>query len=149
DGAARSDRPASLTAGIFGAWQSHLAALERSLASQDHLYVVEDDALLSPALAELPALVEAMDTATRGDWDLLYLDATVVEVEDMCSLFEWTERARRDGRIGFLRVPSRFTLYGMLSYVVNARRKQSVLAFLRENFGRGKPIDTITAHGIN
>jgi hypothetical protein len=126
-----------------------LSALESSIEDEDHLYVVEDDALLSDSLADLPFIVEAVDSASEGNWDLLYLDATVVEVEDMCSLFEWTENARRDERLGFVRVPSQFTLYGTLSYVVNARRKRSVFRFLQENLARGKPIDSVTAHGIH
>jgi hypothetical protein len=149
DGATRKERPPKLTAAQYGVWLSHLAAIESSLASPDHLYVLEDDALLSEALVQLPDLVDAVERASGGDWDLLYLDATVVEVEDMCSLFEWTERARRDGQIGFVRVPGKFTLYGLLSYVVNAERKKSVLRFLQESAGRGKPIDSITAHGVN
>ena len=54
DGSARKDLPAHLTAAQYGCWLSHLAALENSLASEEHLYVLEDDALLSAALADLP-----------------------------------------------------------------------------------------------
>lgn len=148
DGSERKDRPPSLTPSQHGCWLSHLSAIESSIENDDHLYVVEDDALLSDALVDLPSMVEAVESASGGDWDLLYLDATVVEVEDMCSMFEWTERARRDQQLGFVRVPSHFTLYGLLSYVVNSRRKRSLAGFLREHLGRGKPIDSITAHGI-
>lgn len=148
DGLERKERPAKLTPSQYGCWLSHLSAIESSIEDDDHLYVVEDDALLSGALADLPSIVEAVDAASSGDWDLLYLDATVVEVEDMCSMFEWTENARRDQRLGFVRVPSNFTLYGLLSYVVNSRRKRSIFRFLQENFERGKPIDSITAYGI-
>jgi hypothetical protein len=149
DGLERKERPAKLTPSQYGCWLSHLSAIESSIEDDDHLYVLEDDALLSDALVDLPSIVEAVDAASSGDWDLLYLDATVVEVEDMCSMFEWAENARRDQQLGFVRVPSTFTLYGLLSYVVNSRRKRSVSRFLRDNFERGKPIDSITAHGIH
>jgi hypothetical protein len=148
DGSAQKERPPNLTPSQHGCWLSHLSAIENSIENDDHLYVVEDDALLSDGLVDLPSVVQAIESASAGDWDLLYLDATVVEVEDMCSMFEWTERARRDQQLGFVRVPRSFTLYGLLSYVVNARRKRSVCHFLREHIGRGKPIDSITAHGI-
>lgn len=149
DGSGRKDRPLNLTPSQHGCWLSHLSAIENSIENDDHLYVVEDDALLSDALVDLPSMVEAVDSASGGDWDLLYLDATVIEVDDMCSMFEWTERARRDQKLGFVRVPSNFTLYGLLSYVVNSRRKRSLAGFLRQHIGAGKPIDSITAHGIH
>jgi len=149
DGLQQKDLPAKLTPSQYGCWLSHLCAIESSIENDDHLYVVEDDVVLSDALVDLPSMVEAVESASGGDWDLLYLDATVVEVEDMCSMFEWTERARRDQQLGFVRVPANFTLYGLLSYVVNSRRKQSLARFLREHIGRGKPIDSITAHGIH
>jgi hypothetical protein len=149
DGSERKERPATLSSSQYGCWLSHLRAIESSVEDDDHLYVLEDDALLSEALADLPSIVEAVDSSSKGEWDLLYLDATVVEVEDMCSMFEWTENARRDQQLGFVRVPSKFTLYGLLSYVVNSRRKRSVSRFLREHLERGKPIDSITAHGIH
>jgi hypothetical protein len=149
DGLQQKDLPAKLTPSQYGCWLSHLCAIESSIEDDGHLYVVEDDALLSEALVDLPSIIDAVDSSSNGDWDLLYLDATVVEVEDMCAMFEWTERARRDQHLGFVRVPSNFTLYGLLSYVVNSRRKRSVCRFLREHIERGKPIDSITAQGIH
>jgi hypothetical protein len=89
DGLERKERPAKLTPSRYGCWLSHLSAIESSIEDDDHLYVLEDDAL------------------------------------------------------------STFTLYGLLSYVVNSRRKRSGSRFLRDNFERGKPIDSITAHGIH
>jgi hypothetical protein len=108
DGVKQTDRPPKLTPSQHGCWLSHLSAIESAIENDDHLYVVEDDVVLSDALVDLPSMVEAVESASGGDWDLLYLDATVVEVEDMCSMFEWTE-----------------------------------------HIGRGKPIDSITAHGIH
>lgn len=145
DGAKAAGRPQALRPGQFGCWLSHLAALERSLGSGAHLHVVEDDALISPKLAALPELLGALASA---DWDLLYLDATLVEIADMYRMFDWVRESREKGVVQVCKVPAHFTVYGTHSYVVNGERKARVREYLAARLDSGYPIDNVLAQGI-
>jgi GR25 family glycosyltransferase involved in LPS biosynthesis len=148
DGALRPDVPAALTPGEHGVWLSHTEVLERSLARDEHLHVMEDDVALSKAVALLPDLIGLVEGNTGGDWDLLYLDATLVEIEDMCRMFEWTRSSKKDGNVNVCSLPADFTVYGAHSYVVNRARRGKLLDFLRRNAGSGKPFDDVLAAGV-
>ena len=148
DGHARGDCPDGLRPAQYGCWLSHLQALERFAASGEHLHVMEDDALLSSALLALPGVIEALEAGSKGDWDLLYLDATLVEVLDMYQMFEWTQVSREKMAVHVHRIPPEFTVYGTHSYIVNGRRKQQLLGFLRRHLASLKPIDNVMAYGI-
>jgi hypothetical protein len=148
DGSRQTGRPDNLRAGQYGCWLSHLAALERSMPSGRHLHVMEDDALLSRKLAVLPEALEALDSDPGASWDVLYLDATLVELADMHRMFEWVQQARPKGLVNLYRIPAEFTVYGALSYVVNAARKKYLHDFLSANLRAGVPIDDVFAAGI-
>ena len=148
DGSTRSDRPAGLNPGQHGCWLSHLLAIERSLQRSAHLHVVEDDALLGAALPILPDVVNSLDSGSGGEWEILYLDATLIEPMDMCHVFGWAKTARRDGTVRVRALPREFTVYGTHSYVVNSARKAAVLDFLKKHLASGRPIDNVLAHGI-
>jgi hypothetical protein len=109
---------------------------------------MEDDALISSALPILPQVVESLDSGSGGEWDLLYLDATLIEAADMCHVFGWAKTARDDGTVRVRALPKEFTVYGTHSYVVNAGRKAFVLDFLKRHLASGSPLDNVTAHGI-
>ena len=148
DGKARSDRPDRLKPGEYGCWLSPLGVLDASIPDGAHLHVMEDDARLSKAMALLPDLVRLLDANTGGEWDLLYLDATIVELEDMCRLFAWSRSARENGAVNLCKIPGDFTVYGTHSYIVNARRKRTLRDFLARNLRAGKPLDNVLAAGI-
>jgi GR25 family glycosyltransferase involved in LPS biosynthesis len=146
DGRLQSGCPDGLLPGQYGCWLSHLGTLERSLRSNRHLHVIEDDALLSRKLAILPGTVEALDLGST--WDILYLDATLVELADMYRMFDWVQQARPKGLVHLRGIPTEFTVYGTHSYVVNSSRKKYVHDFLRSHLDAGVPIDNVFASGI-
>lgn len=146
DGRQRTDCPPGLSPPQHGCWLSHVEALRRFGATGQHLHIMEDDALLSPALAALPDIVQAAERG--GDWDILYLDATLVEIADMVQVFEWARAARAKATVQVHPIPREFTVYGTHAYVVNGRRKSHVLDFVTRHMGRGKPYDNVLAHGI-
>lgn len=148
DGSRQPGRPENLRPGQYGCWLSHLGALERSVPNRHHLHVMEDDALLSRKLAVLPEAVAALASDLGAGWDILYLDATLVEIADMYQVFEWVQQARRKGLVDLHRVPAEFTVYGALSYVVNSSRKEYVHDLLRSYLHAGAPIDNVFAAGI-
>jgi GR25 family glycosyltransferase involved in LPS biosynthesis len=148
DGRHQPSCPAGLTAGQYGCWLSHLKALEQSVGDEAHLHIMEDDALLSSALPILPGVVQSLDSGAAGAWDILFLDATLLEALDMCQVFGWAKTARQDGAVRVRAVPKEFTLYGLHSYVVNATRKAFVHEFLARHMAAGRPIDNVTAYGI-
>jgi hypothetical protein len=148
DGQRQPARPAALSAGQYGCWLSHLKALEQSLDHEHHIHIMEDDALLSSALPILPDVVHSLDSGSAGEWDILYLDATLIEAADMCHVFGWAKTARDDGAVRVRAVPGEFTVYGTHSYVVNAGRKAFVLDFLKRYAASGSALDNVAAYGI-
>jgi hypothetical protein len=148
DGQQQGARPSQLSAGQYGCWLSHLKALEQSVGHDHHLHIMEDDALISTALPILPDVVHALDSGSAGEWDILYLDATLLEALDMCHVFGWAKTARDDGTVRVRAVPKEFTVYGTHSYVINSTRKAFVLDFLKRHMTQGRPIDNVTAYGI-
>jgi Glycosyltransferase family 25 (LPS biosynthesis protein) len=146
DGSRQAGCPEGLLPGQYGCWLSHLRTIERSLPSDRHLHVIEDDALLGRKLADLPETLAALDL--RSSWDILYLDATLVELPDMYRMFDWVQQARPKGLVHLHAVPSEFTVYGTHSYVVNCSRKKQVHDFLRSYLDAGVPIDDVLASGI-
>lgn len=148
DGSQRADCPADLRPAQYGCWLSHLQAMERSLGSGAHLHVMEDDALLGSSLADLPGIIDATDAGCGGQWDILFLDATLVELDDMQLMYEWTQLAREQRTVHVHRVPESFSLFGAHSYVVNGRRKREVLSFLQAHLHVGHSIDGILSYGI-
>jgi hypothetical protein len=148
DGSQRAGCPPRLRPAQYGCWLSHLQAIEQSVGSESHLHVLEDDALLGPSLRDLPAFAEIVEAGSNGDWDILYLDATLVEVPDMQVMFEWTQLAREKNTVHIHQVPAEFSVFGTHSYVVNGRRKRFVLEFLQNHLDAGNSIDGILAYGI-
>jgi hypothetical protein len=148
DGSLQPGCPDNLRPGQYGCWLSHLTALERSIPNGRHLHVMEDDALLSGKLAVLPEGVGRLAADLGAGWDILYLDATLVELADMYQMFDWVQEARPQGIVYLHRIPAEFAVYGTLSYVVNASRKKYVHDFLRSYLHAGVPIDNVFASGI-
>jgi hypothetical protein len=148
DGERQPVGPPPLRAGQYGCWLSHLKALEQSIGQDHHLHIMEDDALISTALPILPEVVQSLDSGSAGEWDILYLDATVVEALDMCQVFGWAKTARDDGTVRVRAIPQVFTIYGLHSYVINSARKAFILDFLKRHMAQGKAIDNVMAYGI-
>jgi GR25 family glycosyltransferase involved in LPS biosynthesis len=148
DGSRQPGCPQNLRPGQYGCWLSHLAALERAVPSRRHLHVMEDDVVLSRKLAVLPAALAALASEPSASWDILYLDATLVEIADMQQMFEWVQQSRPKGLVDVHRIPAGFAVYGMLSYVVNSSRKKYFRDFLRSYLDAGAPIDNVVASGI-
>lgn len=148
DGSLQSGCPGGLLPGQYGCWLSHLATLERSLRSDRHLHVMEDDALLSRKLAVVPEALEMLASDLGVSWDILYLDATLVEIADMVQMFDWVQQSRPKGMVQVHRIPAEFTVYGTHSYIVNSSRKKYVHDFLRSYLDAGVPIDDVFASGI-
>jgi GR25 family glycosyltransferase involved in LPS biosynthesis len=148
DGSREPGCPESLRPGQYGCWLSHLGALEQSMSNHRHLHVMEDDVVLSSKLALLPEALGALASDLGAGWDILYLDATLVEIADMYQMFEWAQQARAKGLVDVHRIPAGFTVYGMLSYVVNSGRKKHFRDFLRSHLHAGVPVDNVVASGI-
>jgi GR25 family glycosyltransferase involved in LPS biosynthesis len=148
DGSLQPGCPRNLRPGQYGCWLSHLAALERSIANGRHLHVMEDDALLSRKLAVVPEALGALASDPGASWDILYLDATLVELADMYQMFDWVQEARPQGMVNLHRIPAEFSVYGALSYIVNSSRKKYVHDYLRSYLHAGAPLDNVFAAGI-
>jgi hypothetical protein len=146
DGEARGGRPLELLPSQYGCWLSHLEVLAGAGAA--HLHVMEDDVLLGARVAEIPNMLAMLDGSAQGGWDLFYLDAVLVEIQDMYAMFEWCASARRQDAVRLCQVPRDFTVYGTMSYVVNGARRARVAEFLASHRESGKAVDNVLAHGI-
>lgn len=134
----------SLSKGQWGCWQSHLAIIERSLANNEDLLIIEDDEYFSN---ELNKIIDIRKIAGNTDWDIIYLDATIVEVEDYL-LFSRSYYKNINNELYILKVPPTSTIYGTHAYLINGKKKQKFFDILSKNFQTGLPIDNVFAAAI-
>jgi len=140
--------PPQLRPAQYAVWLSHLEALAASPGADCHVHIMEDDVEFSSAVGILPDLIASLDAGSGGNWDILYLDATLIEPGDMCRVYGWTRSAREDGRVRICPLTPEFTVYGLHSYIVNGARKAKLRDYLNRHLASGKPLDNATAHGI-
>jgi GR25 family glycosyltransferase involved in LPS biosynthesis len=113
---------------------SHKAVIETYADDGKHLLVLEDDSLFGLATCEI--VDGFLQQNPGGDWDLLFLDACVINVGDMLTLYFHRQALVQDRKIIPLDL-SRIPFFGTSSYIVNAASRDKVLACINA----GIPID--------
>lgn len=113
---------------------SHKAVIETHTDAGEHLLVLEDDTLFGLATCEI--VDGFLQQNAGGDWDLLFLDVSVVNIDDMLTLYFHRQALLQGGKIIPLDL-ARVPFIGMNSYVVNAASRNKVLACIEA----GLPID--------
>jgi GR25 family glycosyltransferase involved in LPS biosynthesis len=136
----------NLSNGQWGCWLSHLSIIKSSLSNFENLLILEDDEHFTPLLNHLIPILENLNFE---EWDLLYLDLTIVEAEDYLFIArKLKDKILKDIRPTTFKIPKEFTAYGTHAYVINGNRKEKIFDFLSKNLDSGFPIDNIFCHGI-
>lgn len=135
-----------LSNGQWGCWLSHLSIIEGCLQDTEELLIIEDDEYFDPMLNHVTSIIDELQSK---EWDLLYLDLTMVEVEDYLYVArKIQEKINTDLKPSSIRMPKEFTAYGTHAYVINSRSKDKVASLLKRYINSGLPIDNVFCHGI-
>jgi GR25 family glycosyltransferase involved in LPS biosynthesis len=145
-GAEVTQIPPGLTVGQWGCWRSHMEIIESSLNNNQNLLIIEDDEYFNSMLNHA-ALIQ--DSLKNIEWDIIYLDLTVVETEDYLFL----SRNLKDilttkSPPKLVQLPNSFTAYGTHGYILNSFSKRKALDILKSNSQLGLPIDNIFGAAI-
>jgi GR25 family glycosyltransferase involved in LPS biosynthesis len=118
-----------ITDGNKGNYLSHMACIERSLASDDHLFIFEDDARLG-AMTEY-WVERTIATLDPEEWDILMTDMCVTHSSAMPTFLGHKRQYRTKGILQLLHLQGWDGAFaGASAYVVNRRSKQKLLATL-------------------
>lgn len=135
-----------LSAGQTGCYLSHMRLIEAELKSQQHLMIVEDDESFNFKLEKIDELISDLPSE---DWDIIYLDFTVVEIEDVLYLTRYLYNHKNEiENSKIISLPKWFTPYGTHAYVINCRFKEKLYKILNASKDLGLPIDNILCLGL-
>lgn len=116
-------------------FMSHKAVIEAHSGKAEHLLVLEDDVAFGAASFDI--VDGFLQRNADADWDLLFLDISAVDINDMLTMYFNREKFMRQRMVIPLDL-SKFRFFGTNSYIVNGRSFDKVLACL----GSGMQIDT-------
>lgn len=123
----------------LGCTLSHLSVLRDQLESDLHLHVVEDDAVLHPAIGRLFESFLAQEQVQ--EWDVLMTD---IFLPPDVYLFKYLQRkyheAAATGSISFLDI-GKWDFAGATSYLVNRDSKAKFLQLMEHSFPVETPYD--------
>ena len=145
DGKLVSIPVANLSAPELGCYLSHLQVLTSAVNDEDIL-VIEDDEVIHPILCK--AIYDVMEFQSES-WDIIYLDMTIVEVEDILFLSRKLKQVIL-GQIksNLFKIPNWMTVYGTHAYIVNYKNKSKIVQLLENSLNLGLPIDNVFCAGI-
>jgi len=119
---------------------SHTLALEKSLANQEHAFILEDDAYFGEHSKRL--ILESLAALEGMEWDILYADIGLTNPGDMTNFFslrkELVDHSRATWRVLKL---AHIAYVGASAYIVNAKSKQKIAHYLRNQVRLDLPFD--------
>jgi GR25 family glycosyltransferase involved in LPS biosynthesis len=140
-GSQRPGKNEMLSNGQWGCWLSHMQVIESSTEINDNLLIIEDDEYFNEMLNHAELI---QNQIKEIDWDIIYLDLTIVESEDYLFLSRELKKILvENSSPKIIKLPNTFTAYGTHGYIVNNSRKSKVLEILKSNSMLGLPIDNI------
>jgi GR25 family glycosyltransferase involved in LPS biosynthesis len=103
--------------------------------------VIEDDETFNSRLENIEILICKVP---EDEWDIIYLDFTVVEIEDILYLARYiNENKINEINSKIIKIPEWFTPYGTHAYIINNKFKKKLYEMLKENKLSGLPIDNV------
>ena len=135
-----------LTHGQWGCYLSHTLLIQNNLNSQNHLLIIEDDSHFNKSINLISEKIEKLDDS----WDIIYLDATLVEIEDQL-LFSRKiieEKNKSKDILNIEKIPSTATIYGTHCYLINKSSINKIHKILLNNAMTGLPIDNVLSAAI-
>ncbi len=140
-GAEVKSKISGLSDGQLGCLLSHLTLIESNINADSHLLIIEDDEELAESFATLPLIPGYLEREHLG-WDIIYLDATIVQPEAMIILFDLVEGTYKE-EIKLVEVMEGLQTFGTHAYLVNKLSKEKLAGLIRKYMYQGKPIDNI------
>jgi GR25 family glycosyltransferase involved in LPS biosynthesis len=145
-GANYADSNPSLSNGQWGCWLSHMGCIELAKSTHEHLLLIEDDELFNHSLTLIDDLVQQL---SGTDWDMLYLDATIVEPEDQLHIARACKAQFLAGKKPTpLKLSLSATVYGTHAYIINQNSLSKISKILMKNAKSGIAIDNVLCAGI-
>lgn len=140
------ESPSNLTFGQWGCWCSHVKIIESSVNNDHNLLIIEDDEYFNSMLNHAELIQDSLENI---NWDIIYLDLTVVETEDYLFLSRNLNKIiTTNSPPTLIKLPNTFTAYGTHGYIVNNLSKIKVLELLKANSKIGLPIDNVFCAAI-
>jgi GR25 family glycosyltransferase involved in LPS biosynthesis len=137
-GAAEAQRtPGRISPGEKGCFLSHLRVLEGAVDDLEPLFVLEDDAVISP---RFNSVIQQALAATHLDWDLLFTDVGIGSRDQMLALAKVRHDLIRGGLFRLLDLKDT-PFFGSAGYVVKPGSKAKVLRALRQADSLDVPYD--------
>ena len=130
-----------------GCFLTHMKALLLNVNLNDHLMILEDDSYFNESIIIANQLIDTFNF----DWDIIYLDNTVVEVNDYLELTQslYKHIHHSNSFTPFLhKIKPNQTLFGTHGYIVNKNSINKILTILNNSISAGKPIDNIYSMNI-
>ena len=113
--------------GEKGCFLSHRALLEQTLADEEPILVLEDDAVFSPAT--FPLIDRFLAEPGVGEWDIAYTDVIIPRIETMADFVRLRREITDRQQVVMLDV-TQFSFAGSTAYVVNGRSKRKLYDIL-------------------
>ena len=131
----------------IGCYLSHLEVLKKYNDSDDHLMIIEDDSYFNKSINICNDLISKLDY----NWDIIYLDATIVEISDYINLSRKIFNQLNKNKLideCITNINSVQTIFGTHGYIVNKKSIGKLANLLINGMILGKPIDNIYALNI-
>lgn len=133
-----------MSKGAVGLSLTHRQTVERSLQTDGHAFIAEDDILFGPSSQEV--INHCVARTDPAKWDLLFTDICVPRPMDMLKLF--AAKKNHPGVISTLDL-RQMVFAGTSGVIVNHRSKEKYRRLLHDEALFRKPIDLLIAEYVH
>ena len=148
DGKKIPNTTSMLNSSQFGCYSSHLQIINYHINYNDHILIIEDDETFDEHINILPNFISEIYSFS---WDLIYLDATFVEIYDYLHI----ARSITNHNFNFnnfspflIDLNLNFTIYGTHAYIINKNSINKINDILLHGLSLNKPIDNVFSLAI-
>jgi GR25 family glycosyltransferase involved in LPS biosynthesis len=135
-----------ITNGEWGCYQSHMQLLKSCVGKNQDVMILEDDECFDN---NLRAIFVTPDNIPRSDWDIMYLDMTIMEIEDYFMATRNLAGGIQSGQLPkVVQVPPSTLTFGTHAYVINCMSVEKVYQLLETSQTRDLPIDNVYAAAV-
>jgi GR25 family glycosyltransferase involved in LPS biosynthesis len=138
----------NLTNGQWGCFLSHLQILNLNVHSNNNILILEDDSKFNKDLHLANDLISSLE---NNSWDLIYLDATIVEIYDYMLISKFIYyNINNSNKLSpsLLNIEKNQTIFGTHGYIINKNSIKKVTNLLTCNYNSNMPIDNIFCKAI-
>jgi GR25 family glycosyltransferase involved in LPS biosynthesis len=130
-----------LSDGQLGCLLSHLTILRNQLTQEHDVLIIEDDSILTENFKQAIAIPQYL-SSIGAEWDIVYLDATIVQPALMGKLFR-LKNSTPPQKITVVELNDESQAFGTHSYIINRNSIKKLVGFIEKLAFQGKAIDNI------